>query len=353
MKSARIGLLVGVMALLAQGPLCAEEAAGGLSIQWRRGPDLAQAVGGPAAGVLGGKLIVAGGTFWENAEKKFWIGKASAYDPKADAWADIPDLPQDTAYSCGVSAADAVYVFGGASKDDTWTNTWKLVRQGDLFAWKPFAPMPVTLCNMEAALVGTTAYVVAGTKNGNDLATSVDNNVWRIGLAADQPKWEAVVPLPGPLRCGAAAVSCGGKLYVFGGAVPTPVHGGSGNSDHAYVFDPEANQWTRIKNTPYPGSWWWAVTYADRYIIIAGGHTWSALVTAKGRPTSDNYGFMPEVLVYDTKAGAYSLSDPLPMGIIDYGFVRIGDTVYLTGGEDAPRHRAAWLMIGEVSLKPQ
>jgi len=340
-------------AFLAAGPLCAEEISGPVRIQWRRGPDLAQAVGGPAAGVLGGKIIVAGGTFWENAEKKFWIGKAAAYDPSADAWTSIPDIPQDTAYSCAVTTADAVYVFGGASKENTWSNTWKLVTDGDSFAWQPFVPMPVPLCNMEAALIGSTAYVVAGTKNGNDLATSVDNNVWKIDLAADEPKWEAVIPLPGPLRCGAAVIACAGKLYVFGGAVPTPLHGGSGNSDHAYVFDPETNQWTRIKNTPYPGSWWWAVTVADRYIIIPGGHLWSSLVTAKGRPTSESYGFMPETLVYDTKTGAYSLADPLPMGIIDNGFVRIGDTVYLTGGEDAPRHRAAWLMVGKISLRAE
>lgn len=341
--------VVALSAFLTAAPLRAQEPAGQLRIEWRRGPELAQAVGGPAAGVLDGKFIVAGGTFWENAEKKFWIGNASAYDPEANAWVDIPDIPQNTAYSCAVSTSDAVYVFGGASKEKTWTHTWKLVKEGDLVAWKPFVPMPVPLCNMEAALIGSTAYIVAGTKNGNDFATSVDNNVWKIDLAAEEPQWSAVVPLPGPLRCGAAVASCGDKLYVFGGAVPSPVHGGSGNTDHAYVFDPKTNRWTRIKNTPYPGSWWWAVTHADRYVIVAGGHLWSSLVTAKGRPTSDNYGFMPEVLVYDTKTDTYSLSDPLPMGIIDYGFVRIRDTLYLVGGEDAPRHRASWLVIGKIS----
>ena len=147
--------------------------------------------------------------------------------------------------------------------------------------------------------------------------------------------------------------SCGGKVYVFGGAVPTPVHGGSGNCDEAYVYDPGANRWERVMNTPYAASWWWATVYADRYILLAGGHTWSGLVTAKGRATSDQYGFIPEVLVYDTETGTYSLSDPLPMGIIDNAFVRIGDTLYLSGGEDAPRHRASWLRIGEIARAPR
>jgi len=340
---------VAFAAFLAAGPLRAEEPSGPVRIQWRRGPDLAQAVGGPAAGVLDGKFIAAGGTFWVNAEKKFWIGKAGAYDPKTETWTAIPDIPQDTAYSCAVSTADAVYVFGGASKEETWTNTWKLVKEGDSFAWKPFVPMPVPLCNMGPALVGSTAYIVAGTKNGNDLATSVDNNVWKIDLAAEDPKWGGVTPLPGPLRCGVAVASCAGKLYAFGGWTASPVYGGSGNHDQAYVFDPAENSWKRIANTPYPSGWWWAATYGDRYVIIAGGNVWLGLVAAKGRPTSDQYGFMPEVLVYDTKNDTYSLSDPLPMGIIDYGFVLIDDTLYLAGGEDAPRHRASWLMIGQIS----
>lgn len=319
-------------------------------IAWRRGAELEQAVGGPAGGVLDGKPIVAGGTFWENAEKKFWISKAGAYDPEEDKWQPIPDLPRNSAYSCAVSTGEAVYVFGGASKEETWRETWKLVKEDNAYRWEAFVPMPVTLCNMEAALVGSTAYIVAGTKDGNDLATSVDNNVWRIDLASDAPTWESVIPLPGPLRCGAAVASSGGRVYVFGGAVPTPVHGGSGNSDEAYVYDPDANRWERVMNAPYAASWWWATTYADRYILLAGGHTWSGLVTAKGRATSDQYGFIPEVLVYDTQTGKYSLSDPLPMGIIDNAFVRIGETLYLSGGEDAPRHRASWLMIGEITL---
>ncbi|MFH0962505.1 MAG: hypothetical protein V2A58_00680 [Planctomycetota bacterium] len=333
-------------ALFAGHDAFAEDA---LRVQWRRAADLPQAVGGPAAGVLGGKLVVAGGTFWENAEKKFWIPKASAYDVKADSWTPLSDLPKDTAYSCAVSTQDAVYVFGGACKDETWPDTWKLVAEGDGFAWKPFVPLPNPLCNMEAALIGGTAYVVAGTKDGNDLATSVDNNVWRIDLAAPEPAWKACVALPGPLRCGVGVAACGEKLYAFGGAVTSPLYGGSGNSDEAYVYDPAASRWTRIADTPYPASWWWAVTFADRYVILAGGHLWSSLVTAKNRPTSDTYGFMREVLVYDTKTGVYSLLEPLPMGIIDYGFARIGNEILLVGGEDAPRHRANWLMIGTLT----
>ena len=313
--------------LVANAAAFAQEDAA-LRIQWRRGPDLPQAVGGPAFGALDGKLVIAGGTFWPDENTKLWLAKAYAYDPAANAWSDLPDLPKGVGYACAVSTADALYVFGGQpSKTENSRQTWRLVRKDDAYAWDPFVPLPVPLCNMQAALVGTTAYLVAGESGAPK--PKADSKVWKINLASDAPKWEACAPLPGPARTGVATTACAGRVY---------------------AYDPQTDAWSRIKDVPYPARWWWACTYAGRYIILPGGIADVKTVRARfpGMRINDD-GFIADVLVYDTTTNAYSFAGSLEKGIIDYGLVPVGNTVYLAGGEDRGKHRASWFLIGALT----
>lgn len=334
------GILVALLCacIIAGAAARAKEEPCPIKIEWKRISDLPQAVGGPAFGALGGKLIAAGGTYWTGDEQKIWSADAYAYNPARGVWETITPLPEKAGYPCALSFGEALYVFGGQSAKETNNQgTWKLSRAGDSFKWEAFTNLPEKLANMQAAMIGSTAYLVAG--DSGEPVPAPDNKVWKINLAAKNPKWETCVPLPGPKRTGVSVTASGGKLYAFGGGV-----------SEAYRYDPKTNQWESIRALPYPSQWAWAASYKERYIILPGGFVSKEnLQAVKPGTRIDENGFISEVLVYDTKTGKYFFSDPLPKGIIDYGLARIGNRLYLAGGEDRGKHRESWFFKGVLS----
>src|SRR5215468_828992 len=70
-----------------------------------------------AAGVVGGKLIVAGGTFWTGT-KGHWIKKqfsasTHAFDPASQKWEKLSDLPTPLACAGYAVIAGRLFVLGG------------------------------------------------------------------------------------------------------------------------------------------------------------------------------------------------------------------------------------------------
>jgi len=334
----------GLAALLAlclwAGTLHAQEAMCPVGIAWERMGELKQAVGGPAAGVLRGKFIVAGGTSWLDGETKIWSNEAHVFDLRNDAWEALPPIPAKSGYSCAVAFKKALYVFGGQSaKDTNGRSVWRLGRTGDSWDWQTFVDLPENLANMQAALIGSTAYLVAG--DAGQGVPAANNAVWKVDLGRAHPEWKKCAPLPGAMRTGVATTACSGKLYSFGGGILD-----------ACVYDPERDQWERIADLPYPSQWSWAVSFKDRYILMPGGFVAKEKTAAvPAFVHMDANGFIADVLVYDTRTGKYSFSNPLPKGVIDYGLARNGDQIYLAGGEDCQKHRESWLMRGTLSLR--
>ncbi len=311
-----------------------------IRITWTRIGELRQAVGGPAFGAVADLLIIAGGTSWRDPDHKIWSGEACTYDTARGEWGTLPPLPHGIGYPCAVSYHAALFVFGGQlAKDTNCSDAWTLGRNGDAWTWNKFAALPEKLANMQAALVGSVAYLVAA--DSGEKLPSPDNKVWKIDLAEEEPSWKRCAPLPGPMRTGVATTACDGLLYAFGGGIR-----------ESFVYDPTGDTWKKIQDLPYPAQWSWAVSSQDRYILIPGGFV--AKEQAGSAPSSvhvDAEGFIADVLVYDIKRGTYSFSDPLPKGIIDYGVACVGNRIYLAGGEDKQKHRESWLLMGLLSLR--
>ncbi len=310
-----------------------------IKIEWKRISDLPQAVGGPAFGWLGRGLIVAGGTYWIEEKDKVWSAEAYRLGREEKSWTVIPPIPIKTAYPCLATFHDTIYIFGGQSADKTNNaETWKLSSFGGSYRWETFVPLPEKLANMQVALIGSTVFLVAG-----DAGTppAPNNHMWKIDLASRQPVWTACAPLPGPLRVGVATAAARRKIYAFGGGVA-----------EAYRYEPRADRWERIADLPWPAQWAWAVAYRDRYLIMPGGFIAAEKLAGMMPGTKvDPNGFLSETLVFDSQTQKYWRSDPLPAGIIDYGLARVGDRIYLAGGEDRGRHRQSWLLMGRLSLR--
>ena len=66
-------------------------------ITWRESTPMPEPRSGYAAGALDGRLVLAGGTYWEgtkgNWTKKIFTPATHAFDPVSQQWQKLPDAP--------------------------------------------------------------------------------------------------------------------------------------------------------------------------------------------------------------------------------------------------------------------
>jgi N-acetylneuraminic acid mutarotase len=130
--------------------------------------------------------------------------------------------------------------------------------------------------------------------------------------------WKRLADLPGAPRLNCGCGVANGKIYVLGG-----VYASTNRTDNvvdSWVYDPEADRWSRVRDTP-DGANRRAVVFKDRYIILMGeyqyGKTWhpdgsqTDVYTPEKKKLSWKSFFGKTVLVYDTKSDLFGTADPL------------------------------------------
>jgi N-acetylneuraminic acid mutarotase len=192
--------------------------------------------------------------------------------------------------------------------------------------------------------MGDTIYLFGGSRDPHDLST-VSNALWSLQPALPHTGWQTLPPLPGPPRAGMATAVCANRLFVFGG-FHLDGQGQVENLADAYLYTPALRKWQRLADTPLPVEGWMAEVIQNRFILLCGGYATVAFST--DGPVK---GFVPDVLVYDVRTNKYTYATPMPHALMDAQPVRVGETLYLAGGEDRPKHRAPWTMIGTVQVR--
>jgi len=102
---------------------------------WTRGAAMPTGKGGQVCGLVGGKMIVAGGTWWSDENTKHWTGDTYLYDPATDAWSDGPALPFPVSYGTGQSIDGKLYVVSGSDGERDYSHTMICVKKGDSYHW--------------------------------------------------------------------------------------------------------------------------------------------------------------------------------------------------------------------------
>ncbi|OEL12922.1 F-box/kelch-repeat protein [Dichanthelium oligosanthes] len=204
---------------------------------WRRGAPMP----GPrrsffACAAVGGAVYVAGG----HDEEKNALRSALAYDPEADAWAELPDMAEERDEPRGLCVGGRFLVVGGyptqaqgrfvgsAEAFDPATSTWAPVQEGLL----EDGACPRTCC----AAPGTTDRVYM-LRDGHLVA--------RDGTAAP---WRPVAQVPEDARTAASVAAIpDGRVVVIGSGC----HGGD---QTVYVLREEAGKgaasWARAPAPP-------------------------------------------------------------------------------------------------------
>lgn len=295
------------------------------SLQWQQMADLPRPVAGYMAGVVQGKMLLVGGSYWEN-KKKHWSDLVQVFDPKANSWQNAAPLPEPRSDAASASLHDKLYIFGGGAESNVRRDALVL----DHGTWKPVpaAELPEPRLYAVAIALQDSIYLLGGIAKAGDYK-NMSNAFWR--WSEKSHGWEVLPALPGPGRISHAMAVIDGEIYVFGGA-------GSGAQDvenlkDVYKFNPKAKTWTRLPDLPAANRAWWAVGLPHRALLLAG--------------YTDN--FVREVRVYDLKTGVQATT-ALPQGLADTKFFRVGNVVVGAGGESGPGVRGKWTFQAEIPV---
>lgn len=232
-----------------------------------------------------------------------------AYDPDADAWSFVTNLPAGLNHAGLVHLDGSLYVVGGFSGTsfnpgdrlmiyDIAADQWRdgspmptprgalavAILDGRIHAiggespsgntgaheiydpatnrWTSATAMPTAREHIAAAAIGDEIIVLAGRTGGNFNLTA--NEIY--DAATDSWRRGADVPTG---RSGVAAVALNGEIYLFGGE---GAGGNLGNTfDQAERYDPATDLWDRLLDMPTARHGLGAAVIGGQIYVISGG----------------------------------------------------------------------------------
>jgi N-acetylneuraminic acid mutarotase len=294
----------------------------GQELTWRERAPLSLARAGYMAGVVHGKYVIAGGSYWADKQKR-WTDEVDVYDPVDDVWSRAPNLPVPMSDAASVALDNELYLFGGGANGSIRRDA--LVLRKGKWQTLPGAELPEPRLYAVAVADRGLIYVLGGLSNHDDY-TSLSNKVWVWNPDTPDNGWKNVQPLPGPGLMTTAVAAVNGKIYVLGGAKA----GGADvvNVETAYEYDPQTDKWVILPPLPLSRRCWWGLA-APPDIYLFGGYT------STNESDVFSYNFATKTL---TKIGQ------MPHGLCDAKFFRIGGSIYGVGGESAPGIRGKWTL---------
>jgi len=195
------------------------EASGGL---WRYSPDRGEwetlpsmptPRAGHAAGVIGDRLYVVGGTtdsaFGDPEEAA--LNSLEIYDFESGEWSRGPDMPTARHHLDATVLDGQLYAIGGRAPGDFSLDAVERFDPEES-VWERLAPLPLGTGGESAVSAGDRVVVVAG---GDDLDGWVTPATW--ALDPGEGQWRRL-PDTRVARHGHASATVGNRVYVFGGA---------------------------------------------------------------------------------------------------------------------------------------
>lgn len=174
--------------------------------RWSRLPDLPVPRAAGAVGILGDRLIWAGG-----ARNSVAHSDVFAFDFDSRRWSRLPSMHSRREHVGEAVLDDKLYVFGGRGTETLALDT---VERFDPATgkWEDLPPMPVPSGGLAAVVADGKAFVIGG---GNDGAETVSGAVQEFDPASGE--W-TLLPDLRTARHGHGVAAAGEKFWVFGGS---------------------------------------------------------------------------------------------------------------------------------------
>ena len=265
--------------------------------------------------VVDGKLYVFGGFSGDQGPVK----RSDVFDPVANTWAQLPDLPKRITHAPVAVDGRNIYLAGGyvgkyaTGYDQIFgtTEVWKF--NTDTNQWTSVAALPKAVASGGLVVLGRELHYFSG----NDSTRSDIGDHFVLNL--DNPTgWTTSTPLPsGRSHLGFAAL--GGKIYAMGGQFGNDATLTTQKLLH--VWDPaNPSVWTRLADMPTAISHISSSTfvYGNR-IVVAGGET------AHGAATDLVY-------AYDPVSNTWAAMTKLPAKRFSGVAAELNGYIYFTTG---------------------
>jgi len=311
---------------------------------WERLPNLPneEGIAGAFGGTSNGALLVAGGANFPDAKpwdggKKVWYDTIFVLKKPDGEWRSAGTLPRPLAYGVSLTHHDAVVCVGGSDANRHYADAFRLQWKNGELTTSSLPSLPQPLANASGAVVGDHLYVVGGQHSPD--AAQASRTVYRINLAAPQPRWEEIQRLPGRGRIFSVAAGSEATLWVAGGA--DLAKGADGKINRTYLkdgyrFDADRG-WTRLADLPHPvaAAPTPAPTGRSGFSILGGDDGSQAAC-----PPERHSGFSRRVLHYDIKSGTWADVGRLPVSHVTTPCVRWNGSWVIPSGEVRPGVRS-------------
>jgi len=315
---------------------------------WKLLPPIPDAIGyaGMAAGVVGGRLVAAGGSQWD---RPIWLNGTRSFTDRLFVL-DAPDgtwrtatarLPLPSGHFASASADGAIYLAGGNCATGSLATVYVIKPDGDDLRLERLPDLPAPTGYAAAAVAGGRLFVIGGVPDPASKAAR--REVWSLDLRAPVA-WKREADLPGAGVIVPAAAGQGEALFVFGGVA----FGADGKPvpSHAACRLPRAgDQWEILPDLPEPrvgiaspcpvladGTIWLIGGYAEIWGGVQREHPGFSVQTLKLDPARRTWSPGP-VLPREGELNRDSATDPGPLPMIGAPVVIWRDRVVIVGGE--------------------
>jgi len=174
---------------------------------------------GPVAGMIGNKLLIAGGANFPG--KMPWDGGAKHYATETYIYQvengvltflTQSELKESVAYPGNCSVGQFLYVAGGENENGEVKSVKKFSLNGNTIQEEPLPDLPVALTNGSLVFASDNLYFVGGENQ-----QQVSDKIYRLDLANLNGAWEEVLTLAYPVSNAVVVSDKKNKLYIAGG----------------------------------------------------------------------------------------------------------------------------------------
>ncbi|MGB7156919.1 MAG: kelch repeat-containing protein [Tepidisphaeraceae bacterium] len=217
-------------------------------------------------GVYNDKLYVFGGLFTPPGQI-LGMTRSDVYNPATNKWTRLADMPEKVTHAGVVRVGDVFWFVGGYVGDHPgpgYDHVWKYDVSEN--AWSRGPDLPANRGAGSAVLIDNKIHFVGGLDETRG-ADKADH--WVLDLDEQSEGWKRRKSLPAA-RNHTSAVSLGGYMYVIGGQLDEEELQEPLSS--VYRYDPETDDWDRMKDLPAPRSHTNSSTFVmNGRIVVLGG----------------------------------------------------------------------------------
>ena len=249
-----------------------------------------------------GRMHLVGGYAQQRVDRPYH----HAYDPAADQWQELPQLPRGANHVGVATLGDRLYAFGGFIEQNRTPHDESFAFDGE--KWTRIRRLPEACGAMACIALGGRLHIIGGAI-GSEMRRSID---WHIVYDPTSDRYERRQPLP-VARDHTGIVVVGEAIHVLGGRVDS-FHTNS-NLHHSY--DARTDRWTFRTPLPTARSGQGCVLYRSKVFVMGG------------EGTNRVYG---QNEAWDPVADRWEAHAPMLTPRHGMGAVVLGDAVYVAGG---------------------